>query len=129
MAYSTAAPAAIGKKSRKRNKGEDRDEKAGHGCGRLFAFPSKLGLIQQPLQMLLIFLSTFGSSARIAASPGLFGPCALIPPVRLPAEPVVSELLAPPADEPDDCAVPALLVPGGLGSVGFPAEFRLLGLV
>ena len=66
--------------------------------------------------MLLIFLSIFGSSARMASS------------VRLLPMPTVAE-------PPDDCAVPALLVPGGgavtalgLGELGV-TELRAAGLL
>jgi hypothetical protein len=50
-------------------------------------------------------------SCSIAASPLVCGPVASVPPTpaRLPAEPVVVE------DDPDELAVPALLVPGGGG--------------
>jgi hypothetical protein len=46
-------------------------------------------------------------SCSIAASPLACGSVASVPPARLPAEPVVME------DDPDELAVPALLVPGG----------------
>ena len=48
-------------------------------------------------------------SCSIAASPLVCGSVASVPPARLPAEPVVME------DDPDELAVPALLVPGGGG--------------
>src|SRR4051794_10018350 len=66
--------------------------------------------------MLLILRSMFLFSSAISASPVLFGPVAAVPPG--PAEPVVTP---PPvfAREPDDCAVPALLVPGGGGEATF----------
>ena len=48
-------------------------------------------------------------SCSIAASPLACGSVASVPPARLPAEPVVVE------DDPDELAVPALLVPGGGG--------------
>ena len=50
-------------------------------------------------------------SCSIAASPLVCGPVASVPPTPagLPAEPVVME------DDPDELAVPALLVPGGGG--------------
>jgi hypothetical protein len=67
-----------------------------------------LRLLQQPLQMLLIFLSIQESSARIFLSTD-----------ALPAaEPVVTD--------PEDCAVPAELVPGGPGIFTFGAPVVLL---
>jgi hypothetical protein len=39
---------------------------------------------QHPLQMLFIFAFTFGSSARISASPGIDGPGVTVPSIRPP---------------------------------------------
>jgi hypothetical protein len=86
---------------------------------------------QHPLQMLLIFLSTLestASSSRIALSPRIGGPLVTVPSIRLPPPltpapfawpiapwpPFVTPPLVPPAP-PEEFAVPALLVPGGLG--------------
>jgi hypothetical protein len=89
------------------------------------------GLIrhQHPLQMLLIFLSTFEStesSARMESSPGITGPEVTVPSMRppvappagLPAVPTVVEPRgAPPVEaDPEELAVPAELVPGVLGA-------------
>jgi hypothetical protein len=85
-------------------------------------------LIQHPLQILLIFLSTIEScvlSALIVSSPCILGPAVTVPsmrpptapPARFPAVPTVAEPLgAPPAleVEPAELAVPAELVPGVL---------------
>jgi hypothetical protein len=77
---------------------------------------------QQPLQMLFIFASTFGSSARISASPGIEGPGVTVPSIRLLgvpfrscAMPVVDSLAAEPGD-PVEFAVPNVLVPGAVGA-------------
>ena len=72
------------------------------------------------MQMLLIFLSTTGSSARISASPGIAGPCVTVPSMRPPvAVPVVVDppepVLALPI-EPEEFAVPKLFVPGAVGT-------------
>ena len=89
--------------------------------------------------MLLIFLSTTASSARIAASPGIAGPCVTVPsmrppvaaPVRLAALPTVvvdppEPVLALPV-EPEEFAVPKLFVPGAVGSFAeFPAPLGSL---
>lgn len=95
-------------------------------CSRCVA-PALRSAGQQPLQILLIFLSTFkscASSALIASSPGSAGPevtvpsmrPAAAPPAGLPAVPTVVDPLgaAPPVDDadPDELAVPAELVPG-----------------
>jgi hypothetical protein len=68
--------------------------------------------------MLFTLRSTVLFSLAIAASvppsPGAFGPVAAVPPPAPPPEPVVTpdrEFAA----APEDCAVPALLVPGGGG--------------
>jgi hypothetical protein len=100
--------------------------------GRFYSTPSA----QQPLQMLLIFWSTFGSSARISASPGIEGPGVTVPSIRplpvppalLPAVPVVIEPGAPvlPVD-PEVFAVPAAFVPGASGNFAeFPAPLGSL---
>src|SRR3954453_5932685 len=74
--------------------------------------------------MLLIFASTFGSSARISASPGIDGPGVTVPSMRLPRAPPVVDP-ARPAVEPVEVAVPAVLVPGGAGvAAGLPAPPR-----
>jgi hypothetical protein len=90
--------------------------------------------------MLLIFLSTTGSSARIAASPDIAGPGVTVPsmrppvaaPVRLSAAlPVVvvdppEPILALPV-EPEEFAVPKLFVPAAVGSFAeFPAPLGSL---
>jgi hypothetical protein len=83
-----------------------------------------LQLDQHPLQMLLILLSTFGSSARISASPGIEGPGETVPSVRppvappalVPALPVVDDPAALPVEgDPDELAVPRVFVPGAVG--------------
>jgi hypothetical protein len=65
--------------------------------------------------------STVLFSLAISASPVLFGPVAAVPPG--PAEPEFADPVVTPApvfaDEPDDCAVPALLVPGAGGAATF----------
>jgi hypothetical protein len=68
---------------------------------------------QQPRQMLFSLRSICLSSAAIAASvPVVDGPVAEVPPGADPADPVVTP--APEFNaEPDEFAVPALLVPGG----------------
>jgi len=65
------------------------------------------------LQILLIFLSILGSSARIVAS------SAVLPE----ADPVVTE--------PEDCAVPAEFVPGGPGifTLGAPVVLGAVPVV
>lgn len=73
--------------------------------------------------MLFIFASTLGSSALIAASPGIEGPGVVVPSIRPPdvplrAIPVVDPLAAP--VDPVEFAVPKLLVPGAV------AAFRAL---
>src|SRR4051812_40089779 len=60
--------------------------------------------------MLFTLRSTSLFSASIAASPLVFGPVTVVPPGADLAEPVVT-----PAPDPDELAVPALLVPGGGG--------------
>ena len=79
---------------------------------------------QHPRQMLFIFASSFGSSARISASPGIDGPGVTVPSMRLPrALPVVDP--ARPAPDPVEVAVPAVLVPGGAGVIAaLPAPLR-----
>jgi hypothetical protein len=64
--------------------------------------------------MLFSLLSTALSSLSISASPLFCGPVAPVPPTPalFPAEPVVME-------DPDELAVPALLVPGGGGDASF----------
>jgi hypothetical protein len=64
--------------------------------------------------MLFSLLSTALSSLSISASPLVCGPVAAVPPTPalFPAEPVVME-------DPDELAVPALLVPGGGGAASF----------
>jgi hypothetical protein len=68
--------------------------------------------------MLFSLRSIALSSASIAASPLVCGPLAEVPPAAEPAEPVVT-----PAPEfmpdPDELAVPALLVPGAGGEATF----------
>jgi hypothetical protein len=89
---------------------------------------------QHPLQILLIFLSTFestASSSRIALSPAIAGPLVTVPSILFPP-PLTPALLAwpivpwPPFGTaalpavpavPDEFAVPALLVPGALGTL------------
>ena len=93
--------------------------------------PGRHSPTQHPLQILLIFWLTFGSSARISASPGIEGPGVvvpsmrpvLVPPARLPAVPVVIEPRVPvPPVEPEELAVPAAFVPGASGTLAeFPA--------
>ena len=76
--------------------------------------------------MLLILRSTSLFSSLTAASPLLCGPVISVPdPAPLP-EPVVTPLpvLTPP---PDDCAVPALLVPGAGGDARLDAFAAPLG--
>jgi hypothetical protein len=58
------------------------------------------------------------SSASIAASPFVDGPVADVPPAAGRADPVVTDD-AVVADDPDEFAVPALLVPGGGGEASF----------
>jgi hypothetical protein len=78
---------------------------------------------QHPLQMLFIFASTFGSSARISASRGIDGPGVTVPSMRPPfpvpalvfAIPVVVNPVVLPGD-PDEFAVPKVLVPGAVGT-------------
>jgi hypothetical protein len=93
---------------------------------------------QQPLQMVFILAFTFGSSARISASPGIDGPGVTVPSIRppvptsglVPAVPVVLDPLAPPAPvpgDPDGFAVPKVLVPGAVGTFAeFPAPLGSL---
>jgi hypothetical protein len=89
-------------------------------------------IAQHPLQMLLSFLSTRLSSAAIAASPGVDGPVAGVPPTRparLAVDPVVVELpVVVPCDlAPDEFAVPKALVPGATADlVEFPAPLGSL---
>jgi hypothetical protein len=75
--------------------------------------------------MLFIFASTFGSSARISASPGIEGPGVTVPSMRPPvptpaallfAIPVVVDPVVPPLVDPDELAVPKVLVPGAVGT-------------
>ena len=78
---------------------------------------------QQPRQILLILRSTALFSSLISTSPLLCGPVTVVPDPGDLAEPVVTPLPALTPD-PDDCAVPALLVPGGVGDArldAFPA--------
>ena len=81
---------------------------------------------QQPLQILFTFLSTFASSARMAASPAMAGPCVVVPsmrtaleaPVELPpAVPFAPVAPVLPEPEPLEFAVPKLLVPGAFGDL------------
>jgi hypothetical protein len=70
--------------------------------------------------MLFNLRSTALFSASMAASPGVLGPVAAVPPGADRAEPVVTpaaefEAASDPAGEPDELAVPALLVPGAGG--------------
>ena len=71
---------------------------------------------QHPLQMLFIFASTFGSSARISASPGMDGPGVTVPSIRWPDAPLraIPVVDAFPGD-PVEFAVPKVLVPGAVG--------------
>jgi hypothetical protein len=69
--------------------------------------------------MLLILLSTALFSASAATSPFAFGPVAAVPPGADPAEPVVLDGDPLESAEPDDLAVPELLVPGVGGWVIF----------
>jgi hypothetical protein len=71
---------------------------------------------QHPRQMLFIFASIFGSSARISASPGIDGPGVAVPSMRLPRDAPVVEPARPALDpDPVEIAVPAVLVPGAVG--------------
>jgi hypothetical protein len=87
---------------------------------------------QQPLQMLLTFLSTLescASSARMTSSPCIAGPCVTVPSMRLPTAPpaesravptVVDPIGAPPpaaAPDPEELAVPNEFVPGVLADL------------
>jgi hypothetical protein len=76
--------------------------------------PSRSGISgQHPLQMLFIFASTFGSSARISASPGMDGPGVTVPSIRWPDAPLRA---IPVVDAfPVEFAVPKVLVPGAVG--------------
>jgi hypothetical protein len=76
--------------------------------------------------MLLILRSTSLFSSVIAASPLLCGPVISVPDPDLLPEPVVTPLpvLTP---EPDDCAVPRLLVPGAGGDARLDAFAAPLG--
>jgi hypothetical protein len=85
--------------------------------------------------MFFIFASTFESSARISASPGIDGPGVTVPSIRPPvplflAVPVVLVPLAPPVAppcDPDEFAVPAVFVPGAVGAfVELPAPLGSL---
>jgi hypothetical protein len=87
--------------------------------------------------MFLIFWSTFGSSARISAAPGIEGPGVVVPSMRplvvvpqalLPAVPAVIELRAPvPPVEPEELAVPVAFVPGASCTLAeFPAPLEAL---
>src|SRR5256885_16908794 len=68
--------------------------------------------------MLFSLRSTALSSASISASPPVCGPVADVPPMSDRADPVVmDDPLVP--DDPDELAVPALLVPGGGGEATF----------
>jgi hypothetical protein len=67
--------------------------------------------------MLLILRSTALSSASIAASPFAFGPVAAVPPGAELAEPDVLDPVV--TEEPDELAVPALLVPDAGGEFIF----------
>src|SRR5450759_1535666 len=70
--------------------------------------------------MLFSLRSIALSSSSIAISPLVCRPVAAVPPpaALLPAEPVVID--DPAADDPDELAVPALLVPGGGCETTFP---------
>src|ERR1700688_1684467 len=70
--------------------------------------------------MLFSLRSMSLSSLSSAVSPLVCGPVAAVPPVPTlpPAEPVVID--EPAADEPDELAVPALLVPGGGSETTLP---------
>src|SRR5438270_4895676 len=73
---------------------------------------------QHPLQILLIFLSTFGSSARMSRSPGIEGPGVTVPSIRWPELPLRAiPVVDPPAApvDPVEFAVPKVLVPGAVG--------------
>ena len=66
-------------------------------------------------------------SASTATSPFCCGPVAAVPPGVAPAEPVVVDPVV--ADDPEELAVPALLVPGGGGEAtlaAFPAPLGSL---
>src|SRR3979409_2621559 len=67
--------------------------------------------------MLLILRSTALSSASIAASPFAFGPVAAVPPGAELAEPDGLDPVG--TEEPDELAVPALLVPDAGGEFIF----------
>ena len=77
--------------------------------------------------MLLILRSTALFSSVISASPLLCGPVTVVPDPADLAEPVVTPLpvLTP---EPDDCAVPAVLVPGAAGERAWTRSPRRLDL-
>lgn len=90
---------------------------------------------QHPLQILLIFLSNFESSSRIAASLGIEGPGVVIPSMRprapdRPFDPFAVELVL--LGVPVELAVPRALVPGAVGTFcelpaplgSFPELFR-----
>ena len=72
--------------------------------------------------MLFTLRSTSLFSASIAASPLAFGPVTVVPAGAERADPVVT-----PARDPDELAVPALLVPGGGGELSLEALPTPLG--
>ncbi|GAC1332254.1 MAG: hypothetical protein NVSMB20_03460 [Bradyrhizobium sp.] len=82
--------------------------------------------------MLLILRSTALSSASTAASPFAFGPVAAVPPGAGLDEPdVIDDPVDDPVpvEEPDELAVPALLVPGAGGEAIFAELPAPLGSV
>src|ERR1700716_3973639 len=87
--------------------------------------------------MLFTFLSTFAFSSLMSASPEVCGPGLRTPstrpletpPAGFPARPTVVEPCdeAVPAEDPEEFAVPELLVPGALGDLDeFPAPLGSL---
>jgi hypothetical protein len=81
-----------------------------------YELPGRAG--QQPLQMLLSLRSIALPSASIATSGSTDGSVAEVPPATGLADPVVMEDPVVAVD-PDELAVPALLVPGGGGAATF----------
>src|SRR4051812_34250747 len=86
--------------------------------------------------MLFTFLSTFAFSSWMSASPGVCGPGLRTPSIRPFAAPPAGFLARPtvepcdevvPAEDPEEFAVPELLVPGVFGDLDeFPAPLGSL---